>query len=1395
LLYPSFVADKGVTSTLTVPGAEIRGNANGDSGNAGNISGNPNGILIERDGKLFNLAGRPYVPQDDGFGNRYLLTSKDGTQYEINATNGDLESVTDTNGNTLTYSDTEIKSSTGVSVTFERDNQGRIISVTDPLGQKVVYGYDPKGDLVSVTDRDGNTTQFGYNSSRAHYLEKIVDPLGREAVKTEYDEQGRLKKTANASGNGVEFVYDPNNSIEVVKDALGNPTTYEYDIRGNVVRAVDAMGGTTRMEYDDDNRVTKTTDANNLVTKYTYDTRGNLTSRSETYCGCAGVVPGSTTYTYNELGQQTSITLPTGATVFQDYDSRGNLLALRDGKGSQILSYTYDTNGNVHSETSDGTTTTYRYDSRGNVIETKDADGTITLTEYDANNRLSKMTEADGSVSIFTYDKEGRQTKADYGNGLYVNYTYTATSPDWTVIEGPTIGRIERKFTADGKLGGWVTPDGEITFTYDTAGRLWKETQPNGQTTEYTYDAAGRVTQTKDLSTGKTVGKSYNTGGQMLSETDALGRKTTYTYDKNGKVASNTNELGQTYSYVYAGSSTTIIDPLGRKTTSTNNDYYLPSSTTYDNGAKTSTEYLYTNNLQEAKKYPTKVVGLDGKVRTYGYDSNGNLTSTTDLAGKAYTYGYGSNGVSDITSPTGAKINYEYDSNGNLTKLSYGSQVTKQYIYDGDGNVLSVKNASGEKITNAYDSDGKITSQTVTNGAGTTTGTTISTYDVAGNVATLTNNAGTTGYLYDSDGYVSQITSANGSIISYERDGEGRILKQTEKANATAVGLVTKYSYDVYGKLLTVTDSRDRTTTMTYDVVNRLATKTLPNGVKTTYGYDDLDRITSLVYAKADGSVLASETYTRNLGGEPSKVVREDGTYTLYEYDAAVRLSKETSYTVAGVAVKSIAYSYDLDGKRTRKVDNLGSQDYAYNANGQLVTAGVNGYTYDADGRLNTVTKASGTVTLGHDAYDHLTQVTSNGVTTQYRYDAEGNRIGEVSTNGSKNYLVAPNLGNGLASTDLVTDGSGNVVSDYVYGGSSIIARLDANGDPLYYLTDSMGSVIGLVDGAGNIQSRIVYDGFGNVESGDDGSSLGGDFRFQGQWLESESGLYYMRARDYDSQMGLFLSRDAVDMQEQGVEAFNPYQFAFNNPLVFSDPSGLFTLLELNGTINAQNALEAIKTYSVEQAKEALVGKLRQYAADALFKSLGTFLPLDTNQSNPFGTVYAALRYNRALGGFVFETILKQAFCSLLPPEVNRYIFFEPAIYTGSFNAKDYGYKCPRIVFTGTPSRNTSRPDFIATSTHPRINDSDGSRSLLVGDIKISFKTVVQDYFGWNGRPPSYNGPTQWNTITGYAKRHGAYAAGFITLYNGGADTGALRQKILQEAIRKGVVVFLASAQ
>jgi RHS repeat-associated protein len=641
------------------------------------------------------------------------------------------------------------------------------------------------------------------------------------------------------------------------------------------------------------------------------------------------------------------------------------------------------------------------------------------------------------------------------------------------------------------------------------------------------------------------------------------------------------------------------------------------------------------------------------------------------------------------------------------------TQFGKSCSYDADGNLKTVTNASGSKITNVYDAKGQISSQTLTEANGNTS-TIATAYNTDGSLASLTNSTGTTSYQYDADGNVSQMTSANGSIISYVRDAQGRVLSQTEKANAGAIGLTTSYTYDVYGKVLTVTDSRNRTTTMTYDVVNRLATKTLPNGVKTTYGYDDLDRITSIVYKKADGTVLASETYTRNIGGEPSKVLREDGTYTLYEYDAAVRLSKETAFSAGGVVVKAIEYFYDLDGKRTRKVSSAGAQDYGYNANGQLATVGQNqSYTYDADGRLSQLVRDGKTVVLGHDVGDRLTSVNVNGTTTQYIYDAQGNRIGETSNTGSKNYLVAPNLTNGLESTDLVIDASGNVLSDYVYGGSSIIARLDANGNPIYYLTDSMGSVIGLVDDQGNIISRITYDGFGNVESGDDGSSQGGDFRFQSQWLETESGLYYMRARDYDAQTGLFLSRDPVDMQEQGVEAFNPYQFSFNNPLIYSDPTGLFTITEINATINIQNSLQSLRTFAGRQALD--------YAKQKLGDAFGNIVASTFNSFIPGSSILNDFVKARTLDfGDIIEGIACKYFEGI--PLIEK-LYLEVKIDGGK--PVDNGFNCgsdkdKRIREISRTSRiSGSRPDFLFRNTPPLSYQAKEQSAYIIGDFKL----------------------------------------------------------------------------
>ncbi|NCR17826.1 MAG: hypothetical protein GPJ22_11125, partial [Microcystis aeruginosa LL13-03] len=183
LYKPTFVADKGSTSTLSVQTSGV--------------------VLIKgENGQVVPFSGGSafahYHPQD--WGNYYQLTTKEGIVYNIDATTGDINSITNRNSDKLNFTDAGITSSNGVKVTFGRDTQGRITTVTDPMGKQIKYEYDSQGDLVKVTDRENNTTQFKYNNDQPHYLDEIIDPLGRTGIKNEYDENGRLTKVFNGEG-------------------------------------------------------------------------------------------------------------------------------------------------------------------------------------------------------------------------------------------------------------------------------------------------------------------------------------------------------------------------------------------------------------------------------------------------------------------------------------------------------------------------------------------------------------------------------------------------------------------------------------------------------------------------------------------------------------------------------------------------------------------------------------------------------------------------------------------------------------------------------------------------------------------------------------------------------------------------------------------------------------------------------------------------------------------------------------------------------------------------------------------------------------------------------------------------------------------------------------------
>ena len=129
----------------------------------------------------------------------YQLTLPDGRSFVVRQGKG-LQSLTDLNGNRLTVSPNGIQyqnpgvpgSSTGI--TFVRDTQGRIASITDPLNNVLEYTYDPAGDLVEFEDREDHATTFTYHPSFPHHLLSIVDPLGRARRAPAFAHSGRCRR-------------------------------------------------------------------------------------------------------------------------------------------------------------------------------------------------------------------------------------------------------------------------------------------------------------------------------------------------------------------------------------------------------------------------------------------------------------------------------------------------------------------------------------------------------------------------------------------------------------------------------------------------------------------------------------------------------------------------------------------------------------------------------------------------------------------------------------------------------------------------------------------------------------------------------------------------------------------------------------------------------------------------------------------------------------------------------------------------------------------------------------------------------------------------------------------------------------------------------------------------
>jgi YD repeat-containing protein len=361
------------------------------------------------------------------------LTTRDGRIFELDLGTG-VTKLEDLSGNALEIAAAGITHSSGASIAFERDAEGRITQVTDPRGNTLSYLYDTAGDLVAFTDQGSNVTLFTYDGD--HGLLEITDPLGRQAVRNEYNESGRLVRATDSSGKTIELDHDLEANTEIVTNRLGQQRQLQYDARGNVIRVVDELGNVTIRTFDGRDNLLTETDPLGSTTESTYDANNNLTSVTDP-------LGNITSFTYNGRNQMLTATDPRGKVTTNAYDAAGNLVSMTDALSNQ---------------------TTFTYDGAGNLLSETDALGNVSSFEYDNRSNVTKSIDALGHETTFTYDAGGNRLIETRSRTLADGATETLTT----------------------------------SFTYDALGRLTTTTDPLGATTRTVYDSLGNVVKTID---------------------------------------------------------------------------------------------------------------------------------------------------------------------------------------------------------------------------------------------------------------------------------------------------------------------------------------------------------------------------------------------------------------------------------------------------------------------------------------------------------------------------------------------------------------------------------------------------------------------------------------------------------------------------------------------------------------------------------------------------------------------------------------------------------------------------------------------------------------------------------------------------------------------------------
>lgn len=709
----------------------------------------------------------------------------------------------------------------------------------------------------------------------------------------------------------------------------------------------------------------------------------------------------------------------------------------------------------------DGTRATTAYQRRsagkGLLREQRGADGRL-LSKIDYNDRhLPVRMRKLGEPEIRNvYDNRDRLIEVWRAPATALEDAVSAKSTAKTAAVTPEAkGEIVQRFTYNGGSRNPATITdalGQTTrYSYDEFGQVTQIVNPGGAIMKQRYDTWGRVVY-RELPEGALELIKYDAYGRVAERKAAAGSVSTFDYDKQGCIRQRT-EVGEVYSHRY--------DDGGRPIEVQRNQ-------------KPWLKWTYSNGVIITPLQPKKAPGNWPR---------GPVSITANTV--------------KFTDPQGHETTRFYDQEGNLVQVINPLGEWSSYRYNRVGETIGWIDARGHGLVFQRDNAGRIVKQE--NALGQVLNWR---FDGAGRLAERSSQEQRAVYAFDPAGRLTSVDYGKGQVVTYERDGYGRLL------SATTGEVTTRYRYDALDRPVRV-EQRPRegapsgleytytpmgqkgsVTVLKPDSVGRL----VPASTTSTV-YDGAGRVTGI---ELDGTRTATHTYDPKTQQLATKFLGNGLAYR-YAYDERGRMSLLEVANREGAIKQRLRYDWDEYGQLASKVLEREAQpgkpapakvelNYKYDELGRLASVispqdpkQTRLYRYDAAGNLVENRSSDKWLKMEYDAANQLVikkEAASEGeaeTLTTFAYDTAGRMVRE-----SHGGQVEREFTYGYLDKVLSVDRPGGRKANYAYDAGGMLVRKEVD-DPTQAATGTGAGAAG-----SNKWETWVWDGLALVQRGNE---------------------------------------------------------------------------------------------------------------------------------------------------------------------------------------------------------------------------------------------------------------------------------------------------------------------